>query len=136
MNREQVIAYLEGPGNDEVDLVIMPRRFYQLLERKQIGVSSEVMLQQLMDIDLQAGSYYPRDLSDIRRCLHLVRDFPELRDCVPRMAEVSSEWAIIVSYWDDLEEAYWNGRGHPFGGPSDISKVWDKVWAEIEAFQA
>lgn len=129
MNQEEVRSYLAGPGSNELDLVVLPRRYLELMMRKDIGLSAESILRKLAGVDI-GGTRAPLDESDMRRCLWLVSDFPELRERLSLMSEVSPEWAIIVSHWSNLEEA-WRGRHLVVGGPSDLGSLFKEVRNEI-----
>ncbi len=54
------------------------------------------------DVLSDHGEDLPRTLEDLRRCRLLFENCPELRSCLPRVGHLSSEWAEIVSFWDDL----------------------------------
>lgn len=73
MNKQGVLEYL-GKVDDDVDLVIMPRRVLNLVEHKDIGMSASVVLQQLTGIDLVGRSCkrHPCDKFDFRRCAQLL----------------------------------------------------------------
>lgn len=44
----------------------------------------------------------PRTLDDLRRCRIMLELVPELRSCLPRVANLSRQWAEVVNFWDDL----------------------------------
>lgn len=48
------------------------------------------------------GERHPETLEDLRRCRLLFELCPELRSCLPRVANLSQVWADFVSFWDDL----------------------------------
>lgn len=50
---------------------------------------------------LDAEPDVPRTLEDLRRCRLLLEAAPELRSCLPRVAQLV-EWVEVVSFWDDL----------------------------------
>lgn len=43
----------------------------------------------------------PRTLEDLRRCRLLLDAVPELRSCLPRVAQLVA-WVEVISFWDDL----------------------------------
>jgi hypothetical protein len=45
---------------------------------------------------------YPLDPDDFRRCELLLDAVPELRERLPRMAELGPEWAALVERWGEL----------------------------------
>lgn len=52
------------------------------------------------------STQHPHDPDDLRRCLLLLRDAPELRGELHRMAEVSPQWAALVRAWPELEASF------------------------------
>jgi hypothetical protein len=48
------------------------------------------------------GPGFPTNLEEFRRCRLLLEQCPELRSCLPRVANASREWAEIVNFWDDI----------------------------------
>ena len=81
------------------------------LEWGYTGISSKTMLSVLTGKNILPESEYshPLDWADFRRCYLLVEAVPELRASIDKMAEVSSEWAIIVHDWDKLIETLLRG---------------------------
>lgn len=55
----------------------------------------------------------PRTVADLRRIRLLLEAVPDLKSCLPRVANLSREWAELVSFWDDicmmhdLEDPHW-----------------------------
>lgn len=45
---------------------------------------------------------HPHDPDDLRRCLMLVEQIPEVREDFPTLAQCSPEWKAIVDHWDEL----------------------------------
>lgn len=68
------------------------------------GVSSETMVTELTGVYALRSSWGspPSDPSDFKRCEKLLRQVPSLRPALGRMAEVSKEWARLVSRWYDI----------------------------------
>lgn len=48
---------------------------------------------------------YPHDPDDFGRCARFLRSVPELRDSLPRMAELHPVWAALVTHWDEITKA-------------------------------
>lgn len=65
------------------------------------GASSHTLCQYIFDIPLNAGVNYPRDPSDLRRCM-LFLDATDAHGKIGLMAGVSKEWAALVAVWDAL----------------------------------
>lgn len=68
------------------------------------GVSSNTMFTVLTGVD--ALGYWhkdvPSDPADMRRCLLLLDQCPEMKPELHRMAKVSKAWAGLVQYWDQI----------------------------------
>ncbi len=45
---------------------------------------------------------YPHGAGDLRQCMMLLDQVPELKGRIHQMAECSRSWAALVSHWDDL----------------------------------
>lgn len=56
-------------------------------------------------------SYYPRDPDDLNRCLGLLEVVPLLRPLLPKMAEVSPQWATLIAHWDAIENQFLEEAG-------------------------
>ena len=54
---------------------------------------------------------YPRDPSDIKRCIKLLHAAPGLRALMPNMSNVNRHWAALVARWDEVEEMFLNEVG-------------------------
>jgi hypothetical protein len=70
------------------------------------GLSSDAMFSYILGTPLGSDSTdriaYPLDPPDLRRCRLLCEAVPEVREGLPKMAEVSDIWARLVEEWDDL----------------------------------
>lgn len=60
---------------------------------------------------------YPRDPSDLNRCIKLLDLYPEWRDRLGEVATLSPYWAALIERWADLEATF-----HEEAGP-DWSKA-------------
>ena len=45
---------------------------------------------------------WPRDPSDLRRCVQLVRAVPEIKSHFSSIADSGPQWAAIIRNWDEL----------------------------------
>jgi hypothetical protein len=72
------------------------------------GISSNTIFTHLTGIDALSGHppSYPRDPSDLDRCIALLVQVPELRERFVNMMECSPEWARLVSHWDEIEKTH------------------------------
>ena len=72
------------------------------------GLSSEAIVDHLARHPLASARgriSHPYDPADLRRCVLLLDAVPTLRPLMPRMADVSPEWAALVARWDELEDS-------------------------------
>lgn len=70
------------------------------------GASSETMLSHLAgvdcrDLDAQYAAH-PHDPDDLRRCMLLLDQCPELVPLMPKMSSASKQWAALVAIWPEL----------------------------------
>lgn len=77
----------------------------------QVGASSKCMATYLTTGVIPPYGDYPHDPDDLNRCLLLLQAVPELREHLPRMANVNKEWDALVKDWDALERAFINEVG-------------------------
>lgn len=76
------------------------------LDEGERGTSSEAIVQAITGIPMMHGPVdVPRDLSDFRRCVLLLRRVPSLRPHLGKVADLSPRWARLVSTWPNLERA-------------------------------
>ena len=45
---------------------------------------------------------YPRDASDLGRCIRLIESAPSVRNALPLLAAACEKWAALVGKWDVL----------------------------------
>ena len=65
------------------------------------GSSSNALCSHFFGIPTDAGRDHPHDPGDLRRCLNFL-DATKTHDRIKEMANVSLEWAALVSIWPDL----------------------------------
>ena len=66
------------------------------------GSSSEAIMKHMLSISDKCYSY-PSDVSDLGRCLRLLKLFPEWKLRISEMAQYSPGWAGQVAVWNKLE---------------------------------
>lgn len=68
------------------------------------GNSSETMFTHLTGVNANLGSpkSHPYDPADLRRCMLLLDQVPELRPELHRMSAVSPAWAGLVRNWSEI----------------------------------
>jgi hypothetical protein len=73
-----------------------------LAKNRNVGTSSKVMAFWL-GFNIRCADFsYPRDPADLNRCLNLLHLAPDLKADLPKMAEISAEWARLAAHWDAL----------------------------------
>ena len=82
----------------------------QWLATGQKGLSSECMALWLA-FSQRAEPYPPQDPADLNRCLLLLQAAPGLRPELPRMAEVSGDWAKLIARWEEVEALFLEEAG-------------------------
>jgi hypothetical protein len=72
---------------------------------------------------------YPRDPGDLGRCIRLLDIEPSYRERIGEMAQVSPQWARLVSQWSEIEALYREERpsGH---APKCYSLMQKLIWGE------
>jgi len=70
-----------------------------------VGSSSKCMAMWLA-FGERAEPYAPADPDDLDRCLKLLDKAPGLRPLIPKMAEVSKDWAALVPRWAEVEASH------------------------------
>ena len=70
-----------------------------------VGVSSATMASIALGLKRNIyGSRFdaPSDPSDLKRCMLLVEEIPEIKDAFPAIAEECKQFAPIIDEWDSL----------------------------------
>jgi hypothetical protein len=70
------------------------------------GESSKCMAFWLTFGERERWPSYPHDPADLDRCLRLLAQAPGLRADLPKMAELSTEWAALMLRWDEIEASH------------------------------
>lgn len=81
------------------------KQVVQWLATGRVGLSSKCMAMWLT-FGERAEPYAPADPDDLDRCLKLLDKAPGLRPLIPKMAEVSKDWAALVPRWDEVEASH------------------------------
>jgi hypothetical protein len=104
------------------------------------GMSSEAIVMNLRP-GLAVGRRrdklaHPHDPDDLKRCLMLLEDVPELVPDFPRMREVSPVWAALVDHWDELRATFLQEGGATWRkGPWSAPKTYARMRELIEGVQ-
>lgn len=71
------------------------------------GLSSKTIWAHMMaGMAPERGADYPRDVSDLGRCLRLLDRVPEWKPRIQEMAKYGKYWAALVERWDELAAMY------------------------------
>lgn len=72
------------------------------------GVSSKTILSAMTGEKMIGGfgPDIPGDFGDFGRCYRLLKNFPEWRRDIKRVADTYPKWGPLVREWDKLESAY------------------------------
>jgi hypothetical protein len=76
------------------------------LARGEVGLSSKCMALWLAFGELTKDPYCPADPADLDRCLRLLATAPGLRRLISKMVEVSPDWAVLATHWDEVEASH------------------------------
>lgn len=67
-----------------------------------VGQSSKVIWAVMKKVPFLSMNNYPRDVSDLTRCMALLEAVPEWKARISEMAQVSPVWQELSEHWDEL----------------------------------
>ncbi len=76
-----------------------------------VGTSSKNMACIAAGMPHHPFACYPHDPSDFSRCLLLVNEVPEVRNCFEQIASLSPQWNALIQNWDELEKTFIDEAG-------------------------
>ena len=79
----------------------MKDRILLWLATGETGISSKTMAFCAIETNYEKGCH-PYDPADLRRCMLLVEQIPEIKDYFPKIAKLSDTWGRIIDNWDTL----------------------------------
>ena len=82
------------------------RRALEWLANGRTGASSKTLCFWLAFEVRREHPDHPHDPADLDRCLRFLTVVPEARPHLPKIAELSPEWAALVARWDDIERSH------------------------------
>lgn len=91
-----------------IDLI--ERRAADWLSNGEIG-NSALVIHAFMLKGHRGGTSHPHDVSDLRRCLLLLRRIPEWSARMEEMAVLSPEWSRLSTAWHDLTLSFTRETG-------------------------
>lgn len=101
------------------------------LANGETGLSSETMAFWLAFDVKKDDDSHPHDPDDLDRCLMLLDAVPEMRPHLPRMAEISPEWAALVANWDVIERSHLDEVGLGWTKAKSAPKTYELMRATI-----
>lgn len=69
----------------------------------EVGASSKCIAKHLSGKECNDWDY-PRDSSDLMRCIKLLNAIPEFRSRISDMATAGKYWAALAPHWKELED--------------------------------
>jgi UTP:GlnB (protein PII) uridylyltransferase len=121
---------------DNHGLTEMQRRTVWWLANGHVGMSSKTMALWLAFGEPTQDRSHPHDPDDLDRCLYLLKAVPQLRQVLPRMAEVSPVWAALVARWDDIERSFLDevglGWSHGHSAPKTYRLMREVIEGDAE----
>lgn len=102
----------------------------------QVGISSKTMALWLahgLKNKRDPHGNHPHDPDDLDRCLQLLEIAPGLRPLLPRMAEISPEWAALVARWDEIERSHLDEVGLGWTKVGSAPKTYKLMRSIIES---
>jgi hypothetical protein len=82
----------------------MERQILNWIATGRVGASSKAMAMAVAGI--KVGKSHPSDPDDFNRCLLLLRDVPEIKQHMDKVAALSDTWAELVARWDEVESTF------------------------------
>lgn len=92
------------------------------------GESSNAIVAHLRGLPGLRKTAHPHDPDDLKRCLKLLEEVPELKADFPKMRFVSPTWGALVEHWTELtalffEEGGENWRTGPWSAPRTFVRM-------------
>jgi hypothetical protein len=69
-----------------------------------VGASSRAMA--LASIGIKNDGSHPLDPDDLNRCLLLLKEVPEIRLHMDKVAAINETWAKLVERWSEVEQCF------------------------------
>ncbi|OOF59316.1 hypothetical protein [Rodentibacter myodis] len=82
-----------------------------LADDEDVGLSSKCMAFVIGFGVVPRGKHYPRDPSDLARCIKLLERVPEMNYHLNKMKRVSPIWEKLVEHWAELESLFKEEKG-------------------------
>lgn len=84
--------------------VTLPIEAAEWLHKGEKGTSSETMFGAISGLKIYYRQSHPSDPDDFRRCYLLIKQVPQWRNELHKVAALSNTWFNIVENWDKLCE--------------------------------
>jgi hypothetical protein len=95
---------------------LIPETAQQWLLKGDRGISSETIFGAITGLWINRSKYPPADPSDFYRCYKLLKQVPEWKGELLKVAELSKTWKNVIDNWDKLselleEQIEWHDKG-------------------------
>jgi len=95
----------------------LAERYKVWLASDDTGASSVYMIQTIHIVENNSecgnlideknrNNYHPLDADDLGRCFRMIQKFPELKQKISQMSDVSYEWQLTIEHWDEMFDLY------------------------------
>ena len=80
------------------------------------GISSETIFGAISGLWINRNQYPPSDPSDFYRCYKLIKEVPEWKNELYKVAKLSNTWRNVIDKWNELsklleEQMEWRDKG-------------------------
>lgn len=82
----------------------IPESAQEWLLKGNRGISSETIFGAITGFKINQRTYPPADPADFNRCYHLIKQVPEWKSELHKVAELSEVWKNVVDNWEKLSE--------------------------------
>lgn len=99
------------------------------------GLSSNALFSTLTGVNALGDDKprHPHDPADLDRCLRLLNEVPELRPLLPKMADVSPQWAALIANWDEIERSHLDEAGLGWTKARSAPRTYELIKKAIES---
>ena len=113
----------------------LERKIVSWLANGETGDSSESIAFTMLGITAKRwGMGTPSDPADLKRCLKLLREVPEIRPRMGEMKAASPHWAALIDRWDELEACFMSEVAEWLENDYSDKRA-PKTWALMESIR-
>jgi hypothetical protein len=119
MNTENTVQEADKPALNKGAVssrFFIPETAQEWLLKGDRGISSETIFGAITGLWINQRKYPPSDPSDFYRCYKLLKQVPEWKGELSKVAELSKTWKNVIENWDELtelleEQIEWRDKG-------------------------